>query len=134
MSGKYKTKFATELKKGLRKDGKSEVECCLKWGVTRQSFWNWKKKYPKFAEAAEIGEMDAAAWWHKLNRDVSAGTKKGNAGLIAFALKNIEGIGWADKVEVNNHHDEQINVIRIEVLPTREQMQQLNTIDGELLE
>lgn len=129
MKSKYKPRFAKQLLEGLRKDGKSIAECCRLWGVSKDAYYDWLKVHPKFAYAASMAEMDSAAWWHQLNRDVADGSKRGNAGLIQFALKNIEGINWSDKVEVNNTHEEQIHTIQIEVLPSKQQQLEGRIID-----
>lgn len=129
---KYRPKFARELRDGLRKNGWSIAECCLHWKVSVGTYYNWIEAHPKFAEAATVGELDAAAWWHRLNRDVASGVEKGNAGLIQFALKNIEGINWADKVEVNNTYDEQVHTLNINVLPSYDERMLIE--EGEVVE
>lgn len=118
---KYKTKFAKQLLNGLRKDGKSIVECCVLWGISESTYNNWKKDIPAFAHAAEIGQMDCASWWHQKHRAVSSGEQAGNASCLNFGMKNVEGVKWADKSEVHTTHDEQIRTIRIEMLPSRTQ-------------
>lgn len=109
---KYKKKYSKELLKGLRSDGRSIEEVCIKWGITRTTYANWKKTIPEFAHAAEIGEQDKNGWWRKLQRDVATGDKPGNASCINLALKN--ECGYVDKQEIEHTHSEQITTIRIE--------------------
>ncbi len=137
---KYKPKYAKQLAQGMN-DAKgrpmSIMKCCLTWGVTAMTYYAWIEKYPKFAASAEQAKQRRAAWWEDLNMDVAEGEVKGNAGLIQFALKNIDGINWADKVEVNNHYDEQINILKIERLPSYEERKKIafgDAIEGQLIE
>jgi hypothetical protein len=109
----YKKKYARELMKGLRKDGKSIEEVCSLWGISADAYSDWRKKYPEFEEAHKQGDRDKRAWWFALQRNVAAGIHPGNAAVINFALKNENG--YVDKTEVHNTHEEQITTLRIEV-------------------
>lgn len=115
---KYKTKYAKALKNGARRDGMSIDELCQVWGVSRTAYYNWCAEYPEFAAADEIGNRDAMAWLHKLNRDVMSGKVKGNAGTIIFAMKNLAG--WKDKSEVSTTTTEAVRTININVLPPKD--------------
>lgn len=116
---KYKKKFAKQLLAGLRKDGESIVECCRLWGVSPLTYNAWIIAHKDFAHAAEIGQMDCAAWWHKKHRAVSSGEQAGNASCLNFGMKNVDSVKWADKSETHVTHDEQVRTIRIEMLPAR---------------
>jgi Homeodomain-like domain-containing protein len=115
--GKYDKKFGRQLMKGLRSDGLSIPEVCQLWQINRNTYYRWIEIHPEFAEAHEYGERDVLAYWHKLNRAVASGVVKGNAGVICFSMKNIEGIGWKDKVEVESNGQEQFQKINISILP-----------------
>ncbi len=121
VGGKYDKKFARQLMKGLREDGLSIPEVCQLWNINRGTYYRWIEIHPEFKEAHEYGERDVIAFWHKLTRDAASGKIKANAGVICFAMKNIEGIGWKDKLEVTNDGVEQIQRININVLPAPEQ-------------
>lgn len=95
----------------------SVPEICQLWGITRSTYNNWVETYPEFKEADEHGKRDCMSWWHKLNRDVASGKVRGNAGVICFAMKNVEGIGWQDKVAIDNSGPEPIRQINISILP-----------------
>lgn len=114
---KYKTKFAKQLRDGIRKEGLSVVELCLLWGITSATYYTWLKTIPKFAEAAEIGDMHQAAWWHQRYRAGATGQEPCNAAMMNFAMKNVDKVKWVDKSEVHTTHDEQVTTIRIEYLP-----------------
>lgn len=114
---KYKKKFTKFLMNGCRREGMSIEELCQIWGISRSTYYNWCAAHPKFAEADEIGNRDALAWLHKLNRQVMSGEVKGNAGTIIFAMKNLAG--WKDKSEVSTTVSEEIRTININVLPPK---------------
>lgn len=114
---KYNRKYCKQLTRGLCKDGMSEEEICQLWGINPKTFKRWQEIHPEFKEAAEIARRDRLCYWHKLFRDVASGKVKGNAGTLCFAMKNVEGIGYQDKVEVNNHSDEHVRQINISILP-----------------
>lgn len=116
---KYNKKFAKELLDGLRADGKSEVECCLEWGISLETYNQWVLDVAEFATAATFGKMQAAAWCHKKYREIAAGKSPGNAAMMQFAMKNQEYIRWQDKPEAEEVKDEPVGVIQIEVLPQR---------------
>lgn len=131
---KYKNKYALQLKRGLRKDGKSIEECCSLWGITTKTYYNWIKTIPKFAEAAEIGEQDKTSWWRIQQRLAATGEIKGNAGVINLALKN--EAGYVDKQEIEHKHEEQITTIRIERIESTqpriiEHVRTENLLDGQ---
>lgn len=114
---KYNKKYCKQLKDGLRADGLSIPEVCQKWAISRNTYYYWVDHYPEFKEAHDYGNRDCASWWHRLNRSAAAGEVKANAGIICFAMKNIEGIGWQDKVEVNSIGQEAVKKITIHILP-----------------
>ncbi len=103
--------------KGLRADGISIPEICQMWHINRGTYNRWVEIHEEFKEAHEQGQTDCMAWWHKLTRAAAAGQIKANAGVICFAMKNIEGIGWQDKVEVNTVGQDQFQKINISILP-----------------
>lgn len=114
---KYKPRFAKQLADGMRKDGLSIVECCAVWKITEATYYNWKKNYPKFAEACEIGERDFKMWWAARYREGATGQAPCNAAMMNRMATNV--LGWTDKVEVTNKHEEQLHTIQIEMLPAR---------------
>ncbi len=106
--------------KGLREDGMSVEEVCQLWQINRNTYYRWIEIHEEFKEAHEYGERDVMAFWHRLTRAAASGQIKANAGVICFAMKNIAGIEWKDKLEVTNDGLEQIQRININVLPSPE--------------
>jgi len=128
---KYRKEFCDELYGGLRCDGFSVPEVCARWGIAPKTYYSWVKTKPAFKEAHEFGVRDAAAWWYQLTRKAATGEVKANAGIICFALKNIEGIGWSDKVEVQQTIEENVNLVNIKMLPTHDEMRTIEHDDSE---
>lgn len=114
---KYDRKFAMQLKRGIRKNGMSIPEVCAKWGITIGTYKDWVEDIAEFARAHDQGISDSAAWWFDLYRKAASGEVRGNASLIMFAMKNVDGIGWKDKSEITRE-DEKIQKITINVLPS----------------
>jgi transposase-like protein len=126
---KYKPTHAAQLRKGLRKDGKTIAEICCKWNISEQIYYRWIKKYPKFEEAHEIGKMHEKAFWAEKVRKLAIGESEGNAQLMTLAAKTFAG--WTDKQEIHHTHDEAVSVIRIEMIGVPKAITQTKQIDIE---
>lgn len=113
---KYLKKYAEELKQGMRKDGKSVVECCLEWGILDTEYYKWLDEHQDLATAHQIGEMDCASWWHIQYRKLA---QNGNASALSFGMKNIDKVGWQEKPENKKEVEEPIRELRISILPPR---------------
>ena len=113
---KYLKKYAQELLDGMRKDGKSVIECCLEWGITDSQYNEWLEEHVDLAHAHHIGEMDCASWWHKNYRKLA---ENGNASALSFGMKNIDKVGWQDKPESKKEQEDPIRVLKITILPPR---------------
>lgn len=113
---KYLKKYAEELRKGMRKDGRSIVECCLIWGITDREYMDMLDAHPELQHAHQIGEMDCAAWWHMNYRKLA---ENGNASALSFGMKNIDKVGWQDRPEVKEQEQEPVKAIKITILPGR---------------
>lgn len=117
MPRKYHPKYGKELRAGLRKDGKSIDEVCILWNVSIDDYNFWRSKYPKFEEAHRLGARDQAAWWYKLQREGAQRNIDVNAGMVNFAMKNIEGVKWRDVPEAVEHQERTVNRIQITIAP-----------------
>ncbi len=141
---KYLSKFAKQLMKGIRydggKDGKglSVVELCHIWRVSPMTYQYWRKHYPEFEEAAQMGDVDYATFWHETFKGITCGDIKGNSGSAQFALTNVEHINWKTKVDVTENAPELPRTININMIQPRVQPQpalpDANIIDGETVD
>ena len=99
---RYKKQFAQDLPQ-MFKNGESVAEVCVQFGVSRQAFYDWVKKYPEFAEAYEQGKLYSEAWWTKLGRAGAAGQVALNATPWIFNMKN--RFGWTDQPKDDKSDD-----------------------------
>lgn len=74
-------------------------------GITKDTFDDWKKKYPSFSKAAEIAEHKAYYYWELLNRKSGVDS---NASVIKFNMVNRFGWSTEDdfKRKIKNLKDE----------------------------
>ncbi len=130
---KYRDKFTAELKSGIRyAEGLSVMELCRRWRISSDTFYDWIDTIPQFAAAYKLSKADYASWWHENFKGIATGEIKGNAGCAIFAMTNIEGINWSNKVDVHSTSDEEVKKITIELLPTRQMA--LEHIEGNVIE
>jgi len=125
---KYNKKYAKALMNGARIDGLSIPELCQQWHITRTTYNYWVANVEEFKAAHEYGVRDCSAWWQKLNRDVACGKTRGNAGVLNFAMKNVDGVGWQETVAASLHTDKEVHTININVLQPRQLMLPEETI------
>ncbi len=131
---KYKSKFAKQLREGLRLDGRTIAECCVEWGITRSVWYQWIDKIPEFAEAVEMSELHSEAYLAKIYRNVMEGKESGNAGMLINAAKYV--LGWDGKPEVAKEEVQDIRVLNIQIMDSRPQLQLIenNVIDIKAIE
>ena len=53
---KYDPKLCIDLTKEMAA-GKSDTEVMAKWGVSRGTFYKWKREFPEFQEAHDTGKV-----------------------------------------------------------------------------
>ena len=94
---KYKKEFVDKLP-SLMANGESVAEVCGVLNITRETFYQWVKNKPDFAEAYQRGRLLSEAWWQKLGRAGALGQKPVNPTIWIFNMKN--RFGWADKKEI----------------------------------
>jgi hypothetical protein len=128
---KYKHKYSRELEQGLLPEHWSELKLATYWNINHKTFQKWKETIPRFAVACEMASTRRAAWWMERLEKNATGEERGSSASIELALSHNSLIGWSRKTSIEHHHDEQISTIKIEVLPTREQLTQLNIIEAE---
>jgi len=81
------------------KEGCSITEACAVIGISRDTLYKWKKKYPLFSDAIKKGEELSLSWWLREGRK-NLKDKDFNATLFYMNMKNRHG--WADKTESKN--------------------------------
>lgn len=117
----YKEEYCEKIIEWF-KQGQTIVEVSQNMGVTRQTYYDWKKKYPEFKQAADFGEEAAEAFYAKIGRFAMLGFpdkemkkqyKDFNTAIYCFKMKtrfkwreneNVE----ADPNEISNAQPLQI--------------------------
>lgn len=100
-----KTKYQPETMPGLLEDymaeGLSFEACCGELGVSKDTGYEWVKRYPEFAEAKLLGEARGQTFWErKAIKNLELGAdQKFNATVFVFTMKN--RFGWRDRKEIS---------------------------------
>ncbi len=79
-------------------NGETIVEVAIDLGISRRTFYDWRKQYPEFEEALDEGLAVSEAWWSKVGRAGAIGVKNVNPALWIFNMKN--RFKWADRTDV----------------------------------
>lgn len=116
-STKYNDEFCDVVIQEMS-NGASIEEVAATLGITKDTFYQWVKRYKDFSDAKKIGEEKSKAWWMKQGRgglwaDSQQETKKINAVLWYMNMKN--RFGWSDKHQVDvNLKNRPINTVVID--------------------
>jgi ACT domain-containing protein len=97
-----KTKFSIELCDKLvaaRSKGESLAYACAKIGISRDTAYEWRKKYKSFAEAEKKARDACLLWWEETMRGLARG-KKGNVTSAIFMMKNMFYEDYHDRKEI----------------------------------
>lgn len=90
-SCKYDPSFCEKMIK-LAKNGAFIAEICAELGIrSKNSFYNWIKKYPEFAEAYETAQLWGQAFYEKVGRQMITGEVKGNQHVWSTIMYNKAG-------------------------------------------
>jgi len=86
--------------------GLTKIQFCAKIGISKNTFFVWKDKYPEFAEAIAIYEAKMENWYTSLVKNCMLGIEQVvngkkitlNLGGLVWFGKNV--CNWSDKQEV----------------------------------
>jgi|TARA_R110000824_G_scaffold146627_1_gene315640 hypothetical protein len=78
--------------------GKSIVQLCAKWGVSKQTISRWEQEKPEFSDALKQGRLESQAFWENELVDKMIYSKDVNAPMTKLYFAN--RFGWHDKQEV----------------------------------
>ena len=102
----YKESYCDELV-ALRSAGWTITECSAKWGVSRETYYNWLERYEAFKEAHLLAQEKYKAWFYQTMRDniVDVSTKERSTrinrdvlNLLAFSQLGISSKSTDSKV------------------------------------
>lgn len=101
-TSKYKPELCDQLIE-LMGHGKSFEAVCGDFGISRDTGYEWIKKYPEFAEAKGLGVSANQSFWEAMGIEnlVSHDKEKFNAQVWIFTMKNIHG--WRDKKDITTN-------------------------------
>lgn len=109
---KYDPKFCVEIYK-LMAAGFSDTEVMAKWEISRDTFYNWKRDKPEFAEAHAKGKVQFDAAHEKIGREGMMKTRDVDYQFWRDLGKYRHG--WTEKLPTNTNNT-QINIDRINIL------------------
>jgi hypothetical protein len=90
---KFRPKYCAQVIAHGR-TGASLTAFAAKIGVARRTLNNWALAHPEFAEACEIAQAHACAWYEDRMRDVAKGN--GGPGAATVAMFGVKNFGSAD--------------------------------------
>lgn len=96
------------LLEGWARNGLTDEQIAHNMGIVTSTFYEWKKKYPKFSEVLkknkEVVDLE-------VENALLKSALSGNITAQIFWLKNRKAKEWREKVEVTNNAEE-INKVR----------------------
>lgn len=107
----YRKDYCADLTK-LMAAGLTDTEVIAKWGISRSTFYRWKKEFPEFKEASEIGKNLYDSNMISLGRQGMLKTMDLDYRYWKDLSKNVHGLE-DPKVASNNT---QINIEQMNVL------------------
>lgn len=117
----YHPNFCKEVVEKF-KNGQTIVEVCQDLGISKQTYYNWKKKHPEFKEAAKFGEEAAEAFHAKIGRMAMLGFpnpkdkekfKDFNTTIYCFTMKT--RFKWRETEDVEGDPEEKDSVQPVNV-------------------
>lgn len=95
----YKPEYC-DLIKELATEGSTHTSFCAQVGISRSTFYLWRKKHPEFEEAACVADMLCGVWWEMRAKEAaSISGSKGAPSIILSALYNRANQFWRNKQE-----------------------------------
>lgn len=79
----YKPEYC-DLVRAFRSKGYSISAFCSYVSISRDSFYQWKQRYPEFKEAVDIGDNDSEFYFEKKSHDIIEGEVDANAQQVAL--------------------------------------------------
>lgn len=112
---KYKKEYA-QIAVDMLKKGKYHSHIMSELGISKQTFYRWKKENQEFKEACEIGKQAAQAMWEDIIEAIALGKLPQANTTAALALMNNRFDGWARDKKEDNSVVNNINVESMQIL------------------
>jgi hypothetical protein len=81
-------------------EGQSVCEVCGSLGISKDTFYLWAAKYPRFSDAYKTGLALSQEWWEKAGRAGAIGKIPIQPAVWIYNMKNRFRTDWKDKTEV----------------------------------
>lgn len=98
------TKYSQEMVEKLEAfglSGEGVLEACLELGISKQTFYEWGRKYPEFSDAIKQFKLHSQVWWEKAGRDGAVGKIPSfNATSYIFNMKNRFPEDWGENQKI----------------------------------
>jgi len=100
---KYDSKFCDIAIKMMSK-GHSKLSVAGRLGISRDTFYEWCRRYPEFSDTIKIGEMKSLHYWEEIGIKATMGKiKRFRPSIWIFTMK--ARFGWRDNSPVKNTED-----------------------------
>jgi len=109
---KYKPEYVDQLP-DMFKTGEDVSEVCAVFKISRQTFYDWIKKYPEFKTAYALGKTYSESWWNRLGRAGAAGKADINPSVWLANMKN--KFDWKEKSELTGANGGPIETSNVKV-------------------
>lgn len=122
----YPPKYTPEKGKELIAEmalGKFNTQVCAKWDINEDTFYDWLKKYPEFADAYSIGKPKLESYY--LEAATECWKKGDDKGFKYFIAVVNNKLGWGKGEANQTTNNTQINIHNMQVLSTREDYDRL---------
>lgn len=100
---KYDSKYCDLVIKMMKK-GHSKQSVAGKIGISRDTLYEWCRKYPEFSDTIKVGEMMSYAYWEELGMRAMRGKVKAfKPSIWIFTMK--ARFGWRDNSPLKQTED-----------------------------
>lgn len=90
-------------------NGASIEEICWMLKIAKETFYNWKEKYPKFLDSINKGVSLSEGWWKNQGRKQ---LENKNFNFTGWYMNMKNRFGWKDKHDITSN-DKDIGVIQL---------------------
>lgn len=127
----YSPKLCAEIAK-LMAAGMSNVQVMAMWGVSKKTFYAWKRNHEEFAEAADIGENMFNAQHEKLGVEGMLKTRDIDYNFWKDLGKFRNG--WSEKERASINNNTQINIDSINIFKEQSDEELIEYIKSNIAE
>lgn len=89
----YNPKYHPRMVKRFGRNGRTQIECCAKFGIAEKTFYCWVKKRDEFKEAVALAQVYAEVYWidvaknHLVETRTKKGWKRANVNVLEMLMR-----------------------------------------------